>query len=106
MKKIFNLLFLALLILLINTGVASAELAKNFYAYQVKDVNIRQLSVEIQNAIDSYKGSDKFQPLEKVKNAYIYSDENCTYLSDYILRTKTQIYLLSQTKNIMLKIMR
>ena len=99
MKKIFNLLFLALLILLINTGVASAELAKNFYAYQVKDVNIRQLSVEIQNAIDSYKGSDKFQPLEKVKNAYIYSDENCTYFVRlYPANENTNIFVVSNEK--------
>ena len=79
MKKIFKLLVLALLMTLANSSIASAEMTKNFYGYQVKNVNIRQLVYEIDSAIDAYKGEDKFKPMENVSNAYLYTDENCTY---------------------------
>ena len=73
MKKILRLFVLVLMITLVNSGIVSAEITKNFYGYQVKDVNIRQLKHEIDSALEAYKGDDKFVPLEKVQNAYIYT---------------------------------
>ena len=99
MKKIFKLLVLALIITFVNTGVVSAELAKNFYAYQVNDVNIRELSANIRNLVDSYNGSDAFVPLEKVSNAYIYSDDNCSYFVRlYPANKNTNIFVVSNEK--------
>ena len=42
MKKILNLIVLVLLITLANSGIASAAITKNFYGYQVKDIDYRQ----------------------------------------------------------------
>ena len=99
MKNIFKLLVLALLITFVNSGIASAEITKNFYGYQVKNVNIRQLKYEIDSAIEAYKGDDKFAPLENVNNAYIYTDENCTYfLKLYPAKADTNIYVVSNEK--------
>ncbi len=96
MKKIFRLLVLILLITLTNSGIASAEITKNFYGYQVKNVNIRQLVYEINSAIDAYKGDDKFKPMENVSNAYIYTDSNCTYFVRlYPSNQNTNIYVVS-----------
>ena len=99
MKKILNLFVLALLITLVNSGIVSAEISKNFYGYQVKDVNIRQLTHEVNSAIDAYKGDDKFVPLENVKNTYIYTDPNCTYfIRLYPAKADTNIYVVSNEK--------
>ena len=99
MKKILNLLVLAILITFVNSGIASAEMIKNFYGYQVKNVNIRQLTYEIDSAIEAYKGTDKFKPMENVSNAYIYSDTNCTYFVRlYPSNQNTNIYVVSNEK--------
>ena len=99
MKKFFRLLVLVLLITLVNSGIVSAEITKNFYGYQVQNVNIRQLVYEIDSAIEAYKGEDKFRPLENVSNAYIYTDPNCTYfIKLYPANQNTNIYVVSNEK--------
>ena len=99
MKKIFKLLAFVLLITLANSGIASAEITKNFYGYQVKNVNIRQLVYEIDSAIEAYKGDDKFNPMENISNAYIYTDPNCTYFVRlYPSNQNTNIYVVSNEK--------
>lgn len=99
MKKLFELLFLALLVTVANSGFASAEVTKNFYGYQVNNVNIRQLEYEINSAIDAYEGNDKFKPMENVNDAYIYSDENCSYFVKlYPSNQNTNIYVVSNEK--------
>lgn len=99
MKKFFRLLVLVLLITLVNSGIVSAEITKNFYGYQVQNVNIRQLTYEIDSAIEAYKGEDKFRPLENVSNAYIYTDPNCTYfIKLYPANQNTNIYVVSNEK--------
>ena len=99
MKKIFKLLVLVLLVTLTTSGIASAAMTKNFYGYQVKDVNIRQLKHEIDSAIKAYKGDDKFVPLENVNNAYIYTDPNCSYfIKLYPAKQNTNIYVVSNEK--------
>lgn len=99
MKKIFKLLVLGVLITFVNSGIVSAEISKNFYGYQVKDVNIRQLKYEVDSAIQAYKGDDKFNPLEGVENAYIYTDPNCTYfIRLYPAKGDTNIYVVSNEK--------
>ena len=99
MKKFFKLLVFAVIITLVNTGVVSAELAKNFYAYQVNDVNIRELSANIRNLVDSYQGTDAFVPLENAANAYIYTDEKCSYFVRlYPANKNTNIFVVSNEK--------
>ena len=99
MKKILKSFVLVLLIALANSGIASAEITKNFYGYQVKNVNIRQLKSEIDSAIEAYKGDDKFKPLENVSNAYIYTDPNSTYFVRlYPAKLNTNIYVVSNEK--------
>ena len=99
MIKVFRLLVLVILTAFINVGIASADVVKNFFGYQVKNVNIRELSLEIQNAVESYKGEDKFIPLENVNNAYIYSDTNCSYFVRlYPANQNTNIYVVSNEK--------
>ena len=99
MKKILNLLVLVLLVILVNSGIASAAITKNFYGYQVKNVNIRQLAFEINGAIEAYQGNDKFTPLKNVKNAYIYTDPNCTYFVRlYPAKQNTNIYVVANEK--------
>ena len=99
MKNILKLLVLVLLVTLVNSGIVSAEITKNFYGYQVKNVNIRQLTYEIDSAIEAYKGDDKFTPLENVSNAYIYTDPNCTYfIKLYPAKADTNIYVVSNEK--------
>lgn len=99
MKKFLKLFIFALLVTLVNSGVVSAELAKNFYGYQIQNVNIREFSSEVNNAIASYRGTDKFQPLENVNNAYLYTDENCSYFAKlYPANQNTNIYVVSNEK--------
>ena len=99
MEKIFKLFVLAIVITFVNTGIVSAEMTKNFYGYQVKDVNIRQLTHEIDSAIEAYKSDDKFKPLENVNNAYIYTNPNCTYfIRLYPAKQNTDIYVVSNEK--------
>ena len=99
MKKIFKLLCLVIFVTLLNSGFASAEVTKNFYGYQVKNVNIRQLTYEIDSAIEAYTGDDKFKPMENVSNAYIYTDPNCTYFVKlYPAKADTNIYVVSNEK--------
>lgn len=99
MKRLFKLLILVLLITLTSSDAISAEIMKNFYGYQVKNVNIRELTAQINNAIDSYRGSDKFKPLETVNNTYIYSDTNCSYFVKlYPANEDTNIYVVSNEK--------
>ena len=99
MKNFFNLLIIGLLVTLVNSGIASAEIIKNFYGYQVKNVNIRQLEFEINSAISAYKGDDKFKPLDNVNDAYLYTDPNCTYfIKLYPAKMDTNIYVVSNEK--------
>ncbi len=99
MKKFFNLIVLALLVTLANSGIVSATVTKNFYGYQVKNVNVRQLASEINAAIEAYEGTDKFNPLPNVINTYIYTDPNCTYLVRlYPAKQNTNIYVVSNEK--------
>ena len=99
MKKIFKLLVLLLMITFANSDIVSAEITKNFYGYQVKNVNIRQLVFEIDSAIEAYKGEDKFKPLENVDNAYLYADANCSYfIKLYPSNQNTNIYVVSNEK--------
>ena len=99
MKKIFKLLIFVLLITFANSNIASAKITKNFYGYQVRNVNIRELTSEINTAINAYQGDDKFNPLEDVNNAYIYSDENCSYFVRlYPSNKDTNIYVVSNEK--------
>jgi len=99
MKRILNLLVLILLVTLANSGIASAAITKNFYGYQVKNVNFRQLTLEINSAIEAYQGSDKFTPLQNVRNAYIYTDPKCTYFVRlYPARQNTNIYVVANEK--------
>ena len=99
MKKFLNLIVFALLITLANSGIVSAAVTKNFYGYQVKNVNVRQLASEINSAIEAYQGNDKFNPLPNVINTYIYTDPNCTYLVRlYPAQQNTNIYVVSNEK--------
>ena len=99
MKKILKLFVLVLMVTLVNSNVASAKVTKNFYGYQVSNVNVRQLVFEINTAIEEYKGDDKFVPLKNVKNAYIYTDPNCSYfIRLYPARQNTNIYVVSNEK--------
>ena len=99
MKKILKLFVLVLLITFANSNIASAEITKNFYGYQVKNVNIRELTSEINNTLEAYKGEDKLKPLENVNNAYIYSDENSSYFVKlYPSNENTNIYVVSNEK--------
>ena len=99
MKKFLKLFVLVLLVTFANSGIASAEITKNFYGYQVKNINIRELVLEINNAIDAYQGDDKFKPVENVSNAYIYSDSNCSYFVKlYPSNQNTNIYVVSNEK--------
>ena len=100
MRKILKLFILVLLITLVNAGIVSAaDITKNFYGYQVKNVNIRQLVYEINSAINDYQGADKFTPLENVSNAYIYADNDCTYFVKlYPANQNTNIYVVSNEK--------
>ena len=99
MKKIFKILVLGFLFVMANSGVVSAEITKNFYGYQVKNVNVRDLVSKIDNAINAYRGVDKFKPLENVHNAYIYSDANSSYFVRlYPSNQNTNIYVVSNEK--------
>ncbi len=99
MKKILKLLFLVAFVLLINSNLVSAEMVKNFYAYQVKNVNITRLAFDINSVISAYKGSDNFTPLENVNNAYIYSDKNCSYFVKlYPANKNTDVFVVSNEK--------
>jgi len=99
MKKFLKLIVLGLAITFANSSIASANVTKNFYGYQVKNVNIRELTTEINTAIKEYQGNDKFKPLEKVNNAYIYSDSNCSYfIRLYPSNKNTNIYVVSNEK--------
>ena len=99
MKKFLNLLVLILLITFTNSGMASAAVTKNFYGYQVKNVNYRQLTIEINNAIEEYQSNDKFKPLPNVRNAYIYTNPDCTYFVRlYPAKQNTNIYVVANEK--------
>ena len=95
-KKILKLLVFVIFISLANSSIVSAEMTKNFYGYQVKNINIRELTLKINNAIKAYQGDDSFQPLENVSNAYIYTDKNCSYFVRlYPSNQNTNIYVVS-----------
>ena len=99
MKKIFKLMFLTVIFAFFNTGVVNAEITKNFYGYQVKNIDYRQLTQEIDSAIEAYKGDDKFRPLANVSNAYIYTDSKSTYFVRlYPANKNTDIYVVSNEK--------
>ncbi|MBQ2644158.1 hypothetical protein IJG14_01120 [bacterium] len=99
MKKILNLVVLALLIIFVNSGIVSAAITKNFYGYQVKKVNIRDFSSQLNDAIDSYQSNDKVRPLPNVPNGYIYTDVNSTYfIRLYPANRNTNIYVVSNEK--------
>ncbi len=99
MKKIFRLLFLLVVVTLVNSGIANAAITKNFYGYQVKNVNIRELTADINNVIDAYNGDDKFTPLKNVSNAYVYTDKNSSYFVKlYPANKDTNIYVVSNEK--------
>jgi hypothetical protein len=99
MKKFSKLLVLLTCVLLTNSQIVSAEVSKNFYGYEVKNVNIREFGVDMKNVLESYQGTDKLTPLENVKNAYIYSDKNCSYFVRlYPDNQNTHIYVVSNEK--------
>ena len=99
MKKIFKLTVLAIIFTFMNTNDVFAEIAKNFYGYQIKDINIKELSQQIDTAIEEYKGNDKFRPLANVSNAYIYTDSKSTYFVRlYPANKNTDIYVVSNEK--------
>jgi len=99
MKKLLKLLVLVLLVTFANADFVSADITKNFYGYQVKNVAIRQLKYEIDTAIEEYQGNDKFLPLKDVSNAYIYTDPNCTYFVRlYPAKQHTNIYVVANEK--------
>lgn len=99
MKKILRLLVLVLMMTLVNSGIVSAEITKNFYGYQVKDIDVRTFEKGVQNAINSYEGDDKFVPVENVRNSFIYSDTNCSYfIRLYPANGNTNIYVVSNEK--------
>ena len=99
MKKIFRLLFLVIFVASINSNAVFANVTKNFYGYQVENVNIRELVLELNKAMEAYKGDDNFKPLKNVVNAYIYSDEKCSYFVRlYPSNQNTNIYVVSNEK--------
>lgn len=99
MKKFSNLLLLVMLMMFVNSGIASAEMTKNFFTYTIKDVDIRRIAFDVNSAISAYKGSDNFVPLEKVSNAYIYSDSKCSYFFRlYPANKDTNIFVVSNEK--------
>ena len=99
MKKILNFFFLAVFIVFVNSGFASAAITKNFYAYQVKNVSIRDLRSKINDTIEAYESKDKFRPLENIPNTYIYSNANCSYFVRlYPANQNTDIYVVSNEK--------
>lgn len=99
MKKFFKLFVLVMLISFANSGIANADVKKNFYGYQVNSVNIRELTSEINNAIESYEGNDKFKPLKNVSNAYIYTSPKSSYFVRlYPANQNTNIYVVSNEK--------
>ena len=99
MKKILKFIVILVFITFTNSGIVSAAVTKNFYGYQVKNVNIRDFRAQLNDAIDSYQGTDKMTPLPNVLNAYIYSDEKSTYfLRLYPANRNTNIYVVSNEK--------
>lgn len=99
MKKIIKFLCLVLLMTLINTGIVFAGMSKNFYGYQVKNVNVREFGQKIIETIDAYEGNDKFTPLKNVSGAFIYSDATCSYfIRLYPANGNTNIYVVSNEK--------
>ena len=99
MKKLLKLLVLVIFISFTNSSTVLAEITKNFYGYQVNNVNIRELTAKIDAAIEAYQGNDKFKPLENVNNAYIYTDPNCSYFVRlYPANQNTNIYVVSNEK--------
>ena len=55
MNKFLKIFVLGLVITFVNTSIVSASILKNFYGYQVKNVNIRELMFEINSALDAYQ---------------------------------------------------
>ncbi|MBO6273403.1 hypothetical protein J6O48_11575 [bacterium] len=99
MKKIIRLLCLVLLMTLVNVGIASAGVSKNFYSYQVKNINIRDLVKAVNSTLDAYQGDDKMTPLENIRNAYVYSDKDSSYfLKFYPANEHTDIFVVSNEK--------
>ena len=99
MKKVLRLVCLVVLFTLVNTGIVSAGVSKNFYGYQVQNIDIRHIGESIKSTIEAYDGEDKFVPLENVKNAYIYTDTNCSYfIRLYPANGSTNIYVVSNEK--------
>ena len=99
MKKLLKLLVFILLVSFANQGIVSAAITKNFYGYQVKDINIRNLEQRINATLNAYEGTDKFVPVKNVNNAYIYSDSNCSYfIKLYPANGSTNIYVVSNEK--------
>ena len=99
MKKLLKLLFLVIIISLANSVMAFADITKNFYAYQVKNINVRDFGKSINDIINAYEGDDNFTPLENVRNAYIYSDKKCSYFVRlYPANQNTNVYIVSNEK--------
>jgi len=100
MKKSLILTFAVFLIGFLNINSAFAGTClKNFYGYEVQNVNIREFGVAARNEIDAYKGEGRLVPLKDVKDAYI-----CIYNgSSYFLRVypagrNTNIYIVTNEK--------
>lgn len=99
MKKLFKLMILAIVFTLVNQSIVFAEITKNFYGYQIKNVNYRDLVKEIQKTIDAYEGDDKVVPLANVDNTFIYTDTKSSYyLRFYPANQNTNVYVVSNEK--------
>ena len=100
MKKVYKILFVAICLMFTSANDSYASTLKNFYAYQVKNVNIRELGAKTKEVVDAYQSQDKFKPLENVQNTYIYSDKNKNsyYVRFYPANKNTDIFVVSNEK--------
>ena len=100
MKKNIVLFFSVICISLLSAGmVSAADALKNFYAYEVKNVNIREFGETVRNAVESYNGADRGYAISGVNNAYIYTGKDSTYFVRlYPANKNTHIYIVANEK--------
>lgn len=100
MKNIYKILFITICLMFTSANNSYASTLKNFYAYQVKDVNIRELGAKTRAAVDAYQSQDKFKPLEAVQNTYIYTGEknNSYFVRFYPANQNTDVFVVSNEK--------
>lgn len=97
MKKILVIMFSCVYVLLININPAyTKQIVKNFYAYEVYNINIREFGILVKDTVQSYDGPDKGVPLKDVDNAYIYTGDDYTYyVRLYPSNQNTNIFVVS-----------